>query len=578
MRTIDQILADALASESFNAYIQCKIDTTLFDVSSYKLTETELKYTIKGNITVGQTGQVQVVRGVVIEGTEYTLSSSLFFITKKTSSFFKGDYIETTVQASLFPEEYISFAADDTYENVITTFCTTFGKTAVFDQPSAALWGYKFYPTGKVFTSNNARTFLNVLSQKYFIFACDNGNEEVLFFQGMADRLEDWQYNVWYEKPNPLDLLENDIITNNIIKSTISAKLAKRSYLARDETGSVRTGGATGEPIHNLGYLESTDSFPDLSQQDTNEELETEKFLINLTPQSGDIVRFDPNYLAQVAWPIEVIEEYDSKSSPSWSTVIRGRTVFSNTAGGALPSTIERVAAYTPLVSTGFDGNLTPAVNNLQALAQAVDDLDLGGTYTDEQAQDAVGAMVAGNTETGIAITYDDTTNKINFDAQTAGDARYAPIAKGVTSGDSHNHVGGDGAAITIPLQFAAHGLGVGIAASTTDYTCPGMTSAGVTQLAALITVAGTLKNMYIRTGSAQPASGSLVYALQVNGSDSALVITIAAGGAAGNYTDLTHTVALNAGDRIGWKRVNNATGTSAVIGSMVVELDTPSI
>lgn len=79
------------------------------------------------------------------------------------------------------------------------------------------------------------------------------------------------------------------------------------------------------------------------------------------------------------------------------------------------------------------------------------DDLPEGSTnlyFLDERAQDAVGLMVAGNTETGIAVTYDDGTNKLNFDAQTAGDARYAPIAKGVTNGDSHDHNGGDGAQI----------------------------------------------------------------------------------------------------------------------------------
>ncbi len=65
-----------------------------------------------------------------------------------------------------------------------------------------------------------------------------------------------------------------------------------------------------------------------------------------------------------------------------------------------------------------------------------------GSNTTDEYLQDTTGAMVTGNTETGIAVTYDDTNGKLNFDAQTAGDLRYAPINKGVTSGDSHNHSG----------------------------------------------------------------------------------------------------------------------------------------
>lgn len=67
---------------------------------------------------------------------------------------------------------------------------------------------------------------------------------------------------------------------------------------------------------------------------------------------------------------------------------------------------------------------------------------------TTENIEDIVGAMVSGNTETGIAVTYDDTGAKLNFDAQTAGDARYAPIAAGVTNGNSHDHNGGDGAQI----------------------------------------------------------------------------------------------------------------------------------
>lgn len=70
-------------------------------------------------------------------------------------------------------------------------------------------------------------------------------------------------------------------------------------------------------------------------------------------------------------------------------------------------------------------------------------DYDTGWTApggSAEDIEDTVGAMVSGNTETGIAVTYDDGGGKLNFDAQTAGDVRYAPIAKGVTNGDAHGH------------------------------------------------------------------------------------------------------------------------------------------
>jgi hypothetical protein len=82
----------------------------------------------------------------------------------------------------------------------------------------------------------------------------------------------------------------------------------------------------------------------------------------------------------------------------------------------------------------GWDGKQEPATKD--AVYDKVEALIAGtpGTYTDEQAQDAVGAMVSGNTETGISVTYDDVANKLNFDAQTAGDLRYQPLDSDLTA------------------------------------------------------------------------------------------------------------------------------------------------
>lgn len=58
-----------------------------------------------------------------------------------------------------------------------------------------------------------------------------------------------------------------------------------------------------------------------------------------------------------------------------------------------------------------------------------IDSSFLGSTPIAELIADTVGTMVTGNTETGISVTYQDSDNTLDFDAQTAGDARYGQLA-----------------------------------------------------------------------------------------------------------------------------------------------------
>lgn len=66
----------------------------------------------------------------------------------------------------------------------------------------------------------------------------------------------------------------------------------------------------------------------------------------------------------------------------------------------------------------------TPTADMQASTKKYVDDAVLAsGGYSNEQAQDAVGTMVVGNTQTGITVTYDDPGGKLNFvvgNAQTA--------------------------------------------------------------------------------------------------------------------------------------------------------------
>ncbi len=96
-------------------------------------------------------------------------------------------------------------------------------------------------------------------------------------------------------------------------------------------------------------------------------------------------------------------------------------TAISNLIDGApaLLDTLNEIAA-----AIGDDSNFVTTITN--ALATKLSITDAANTYlalvdADERIQDVVGGMVSENTEsTGLAVTYDDPTGKINFAITTA--------------------------------------------------------------------------------------------------------------------------------------------------------------
>jgi hypothetical protein len=87
------------------------------------------------------------------------------------------------------------------------------------------------------------------------------------------------------------------------------------------------------------------------------------------------------------------------------------------------------------------------------------------------------------------------------------------------------------------------------------------------------IATGGTLTKLYVQTSSAQPATGSLVCTVRKNSVDQALTLTIAAGSAAGVFTDLVNSVSVAQGDLMGMKFQNNATAavSANVLSNQVI-------
>ena len=80
-----------------------------------------------------------------------------------------------------------------------------------------------------------------------------------------------------------------------------------------------------------------------------------------------------------------------------------------------------------------------------------------------------------------------------------------------------------------------------------------------------------TLKNFYIYTSTAQPATGSHVFTVLKNGVATGITITIAAGSAAGLFSDTTNSESFAQGDAISIQAVNNATTNSCTIVSFQI-------
>jgi hypothetical protein len=90
-----------------------------------------------------------------------------------------------------------------------------------------------------------------------------------------------------------------------------------------------------------------------------------------------------------------------------------------------------------------------------------------------------------------------------------------------------------------------------------------------------IVPVAGTLRDFYVVTTASQPSGtgNTLVFTILKNGSATSMVVTVAAGAAAGKFSDTTDTVTLAAGDEISVQAKNNASTTSAAIADMSVLL-----
>lgn len=125
------------------------------------------------------------------------------------------------------------------------------------------------------------------------------------------------------------------------------------------------------------------------------------------------------------------------------------------------------------------------------------------------------------------------------------------------------------------PIVGATSGGPATAGASQTFYMAPGYAGYNATEnnVKTPLPAQGTLRALYVQTSSAQGAAGTQVYTLRKNGADTALTLTVGAGAAAGTFSDVTHSVAVAAGDLLSVKVVNNdGSNNGATTASWSVE------
>lgn len=234
------------------------------------------------------------------------------------------------------------------------------------------------------------------------------------------------------------------------------------------------------------------------------------------------------------------------------NVLITGSLTIGNTSLGSGENTL--VVGLPPNGGTGEGG---------QILLQAP-----GGTYTSasmfDNYQDSTRLLRGTNASSdAIVAQWNMHSKQMSLPAYNSQTAFIGtPVAS--LSVDSNGNILTVSSSVSIIYNKIGATLAGAASPITRYHTVAGAVDTSATAVQVPLPVACTLNNFYFRTYGAQPAGGSLVVTLQKNGSDTAITVTIAAGSAAGNFTDTTNSVAFAAGDTWQLKLVQNAlTGTS---------------
>jgi hypothetical protein len=457
MRTIDATLKAALAAGNGSPIIRARI--TINNVNF--LNRSVLAYEL-GNLTLtariviesGDTWwrqpyiDLSIERGLLIDGTEYVERSSRYFVRERALE--RNNVM--IVQAHLFASRKVSTPSDIEVDGAMAI---AIGQTSSVYFTNSLVWKtfpiafsewYKdiqFMPTGQTLDAENADTLHHLLRQKYLTNILDWGkdNKVMILSSSSLDAYADanGDYPAY-------DLVLSSSNLPQFYRQFRPAPVYKLYW--KDEADAEHTLGTSG-PVFNLGFIPSTVT-PYISPYNTVDgHIKATLSPPNLELQNGDFVSIDG-----LGFCVKVKEVFQASAAYPWRTEIESLYEMENLVASLKPkpAAVDRIAEsirephplrdrsfdaggpfleetteeliltnYQPLHSGSFINKLSVRDNNIQRAFETLDDHTHTANPTTEEVQDIVGAMLTSNTETGIAVTYQDSDGTIDFEVTPAG-------------------------------------------------------------------------------------------------------------------------------------------------------------
>jgi len=350
MISIDATLAAGLAAGTGNAIIKVEyvhsggthtITPNVFGYVIDNMTaETVIEVT---SLSIAPITKFRIIRGLNINGIDYTVTSSWFRVTRNIIS-----YTRTALKGTAYTKKRITTAGDISVDTLLGNVFTAAADASLFSYnlalPSdySEWWrGVQFLPTGQDVILQTTESINNYLRQKYLAQVCNlgryNDTTNKITVIGANYRVN---ADIWDHQMNSSKFIENNFDAG---PTDIT-----RYWTWMDETEVRHFIGTNNFPLHNLGFIPSTATpTPENNTGLTKSTIRISMPNLAITP--GDWILIDDE---KTMANVSVREVFNPQSTPAWYQNI---TEIYFLSGGAQAASQKKI---TPIDTNSFASGL----------------------------------------------------------------------------------------------------------------------------------------------------------------------------------------------------------------------------